>query len=336
MQSAVPLPGGVADPEGHTGYVVGASGHLEALELATGRLLWSVAGAGEPLLVLGKRLITRLNLPPNRLRLVVLDVANRGHRLLESEVVIFPEWVSIEDPNSFGLEAFGLRETVHLTWHASARYQGGAPPPQSVAAKAKKSEAGEVLVDLKTGRVEMRGLGETPGQEQFGAVANRRSYPYERGGLPEAAPLVAGGKLATLDLKEAEGRQALYIDRWDLATGRSEESIALPGGADLRPQVTLDGRFLLVQEERSSGHYAVISLETGRQIASGLPLDPGRQVVAVLGSRLYSSVESPRADRAPVQTVSRTLRAIDLASGKVVWERPLMGRSVTPKPTRRP
>jgi hypothetical protein len=328
----IPIPGGVAAPEGRTAYVVGALGQLEALDLESGRTSWAAEGPRRPLLVWDARLVTETTLSPNRLRIDVLDTGRNGQRILESEAVVFPDWVAIDGP-SFSHEAHIAGSTLYLSWRASARYEGGAPPPKTVLEAARKSAAGQVLVDLKAGRVEMRAQDATPGTELPQALAEMRSFPYEQGDRGKTEPLVSGGYVAALDLKESASGPELVLTRWSLETGLTQGVSPIAAGRPLRVLATLDGRFVLV---RSGGEmFRAWSVETGQPVEGELALDPGTRAATLLGRRLYTAVESP-VPKGEAVSVSRTLTVLDLESGQVLWQHPLQALPTAPRPRRRP
>jgi hypothetical protein len=98
-------------------------------------------------------------------------------------------------------------------------------------------------------------------------------------------------------------------------------------GRELWPQVQADGRYLfvhqgLVKEALPPGDYAwwIFSLETGKQVAK-LPFEGHAGVMAVVGPRCYSVVQG----RGAGGVQPRSLRAVDLATGNRLWERPIEG-----------
>ena len=89
----VALPGGgVADPAGKVGFVPNPGGGIDALDLATGHLLWDTREAPRPLLATADRLFTQA--PAGRAAyqvwVVVLDTTRKGKRVLRSRPVAFP------------------------------------------------------------------------------------------------------------------------------------------------------------------------------------------------------------------------------------------------------
>src|SRR5689334_21633455 len=71
-----PLPGGVADQAGKVGFVAGAKGHVEAIDLEKGELLWESKEPARPLAVFDRSVAAQAKVEgkANRVRVVVLDV----------------------------------------------------------------------------------------------------------------------------------------------------------------------------------------------------------------------------------------------------------------------
>jgi hypothetical protein len=342
------IPGGVADPAGKTGYVANDKGGIDALDLATGELLWSTREAPRPLIAFGNKLAAQAPVEgkANQVRVVVLDASAKGRRLLESDPVAFPDWVSVglTHGRSFRSDARLGKGGLLLRWEANAFYAGGAAPTPQILEAARKHAAGTARIDLESGRVKNLEPDEVPadGPKLPAGLEKVVSRQYWTGSDWKTAPLVAGGVLAALDVQGGGKDQKMTLERWDLATGKALEPVELLKGPELWPQVSPDGRHVfvheaLVKEQLPPGDYAwwVFSLETGRRVGK-FPFEPGSIDLTVIGPRAYYAVNVPRKGPPrplPVMEQPRRLKAVDLASGKVAWERPIEGqRSLPPLP----
>jgi hypothetical protein len=340
------FPRGVADPSGRTGYVANAGG-IDALDLLTGELLWSTDIASRPLLAFGNRLAAQRPVPDkaHALQIVVLDVAQKGRLLLTSALVVFPEWVSIPTATeeSFTFKVYTEGSELVLDWQAHARYRGGAPPPPHILEQAARDAAGIARINLETGKVEMLPPRDGIAARLPKALQHVTSLPYQVGSSWRTDPWVVDQKLAALGSEESEGRQVLSLKRWDLSTGQAHEPITLAQGKGLVSSVTPDGRYLFIHQELPPGAlpaedraWWIFSVETGQRLAT-LSCEPGTQEACVLGPRVYYLVEGPPHPVASGGSVlPRTLKARELASGKVLWERPLQARRVSKPPPLRP
>ena len=143
--------GGVADPAGKTGFFPNTSGGIDALDLATGKLLWSSKDANRPLLATADRLFAQ-----KRASLFVLDIAQEGKTVREAKPIAFPGWVSVE--TDYGRSYRGSTrldgDTLLLSWEAGASYAGGARPTPEIEKRERKSASGVARLDGKTGKLD--------------------------------------------------------------------------------------------------------------------------------------------------------------------------------------
>jgi hypothetical protein len=341
------LPRGVAEPGGRTGYVTNASAGIDAIDLPTGELLWSTEVATRPLLVFDDRLAAQRSVKekPHVLEIVVLDVTQQGKLVLTSDPMVFPDWLSITPgtEESFAYKVFYYHPYLTLEWHAHARYKGGAAPPPHILEQATKDAAGTARMNLETGQVEMLPHTRHAAAPLPDGLHDVTSRPYLTRSGWHTDPWVVGKKLCALVSEESEGREALYLKMWDVSTAQTHEPILLVTGNALVPYVTPDGRYLFIHQELPPAPQAaetqawlVFSAETGQRIAQ-LDYEPGTQEACVLESRVYYLTEGP-----PVPITSGgvilpdILKARELTSGQVLWERTFQARRVSKPPALRP
>jgi hypothetical protein len=168
------------------------------------------------------------------------------------------------------------------------------------------------------------------------SLAKTLSHQYWTGSDWKTELFVVGKTVSALTVKEAGGLGAMALKRWDLDTGKPLETVELLRGKALWPQLSIDGGYLfvhqgVVKEQLPPGDYAwwVFSLETGKQVGK-FPFESVLNNVVVYGSRAYHLVDG-KVKFQPGPTVQpRSLRAIDLMSGKILWERPVEGQKVLP------
>jgi hypothetical protein len=333
----IPLPGGIADPAGRTGFVTSAAGGIDAVDLKTGELLWDTNEAQRPLLVVGSRLVAQAGVKRNRLRILVFDLTDHGECVLESDPVVLPGWVVTGNAPGRSFETCWrlARNQLVLGWEASAWYAGTTRPTAQQEAAARKSAAGVARIDLETGRVE---LGPAEKAEPEAVPAPVR--PLEK--LAVRWHGVLAGRPSALIMEESDGQQALVLRSWEPGTGKAAGQKEVLRGRRLLAQRTLDGHFLCL---RDSGPipdgkalaqgakvtpWTLFSLELGGPVGT-MPYEAGTQDIAVVGARAYYAVSGPvrgPLDRPLVQP--RTLKALDLKTGKVVWERAVAGKQLAP------
>jgi hypothetical protein len=143
---------GVIAHSGKVLFVPGETG-VEAVALFNGKALWTAEGTGDPLLATAEHVFAQVPVKgkKNQVKLVVLE-APTGERLRDSEVIEFPEWVSVpvEYGHSFRSAARLDKDTVLYVWEArtfSDREPPALPDPNA------KRDGGAFRLDPKTGRV---------------------------------------------------------------------------------------------------------------------------------------------------------------------------------------
>jgi hypothetical protein len=133
---------------------------------------------------------------------------------------------------------------------------------------------------------------------------------------------VAGDKAVRLALEGSGSNLKLVLKRWDLKTGQAEEPLTLREGRYVAWRVSLDGRYAFIGQPKGDG--TLYSLETGGKVAQ-LPT-AAIQSLSVLGPRVYFLTAGPlKGKPGGGQVPGRVLTAMELKTGKVVWERPVVG-----------
>jgi hypothetical protein len=147
---------GVVSPDQKTVFVPAKAGGVEALDLASGRVMWvnkdasKLAGGSDKMVFawVGDEK------KANAFRVVAMDAAT-GKTLGKSDPIALPDWASTAQPwgRKFRTAARVDGEGVVVMWQAGAFYAGGARPSPEIEAAARKNESGLVKFDLKTGKV---------------------------------------------------------------------------------------------------------------------------------------------------------------------------------------
>jgi hypothetical protein len=329
------LPGGIANAAGRTAYLANATGGIDVVDLTTGDLLWQTYEAQRPLLLSGDRLVAQAGVKRNRLRILVFDLRQPDKCVLESDPVVFPPWVVTgEAPGrSFALRARVEQNQLLLSWEAKGwlreartAVEQGRPPDHQA--------AGVARVDLETGRVTMGPA------ERAAPVAEE--FPDELDKLVVRWHGAVGDTHKAVVLEEYGPVQRLVLRSWDPDTEEEDEPVELLRGRRLLVQTTFDGRYLCLRDaipnpdvglpptERMRYNWSLVSPETGRKIGR-VSCEPGTEAVLVLGRRVYCLVAGPirtTPREPPVQ--ARTFQAIDLGTGKKLWEHAVEGRRLAP------
>ncbi|MCI0700196.1 MAG: hypothetical protein L0241_03815 [Planctomycetia bacterium] len=144
---------GALAPSGKVLFVPGVSG-VEAISLYNGKRLWETKDTGVPLVASSDFVISQIEVKgkKNQVKLILLD-ATTGERLRDSDVIEFPEWVSVSPDYGRGFRSAARldKADVLFIWEARAFTDGGEPPPDPDPNA--KTVAGAFRLDVKTGRV---------------------------------------------------------------------------------------------------------------------------------------------------------------------------------------
>ncbi len=284
------------------------------MDLRNGKMLWHSAAARRPLELAGERLYASAPAGPGRLRVVALDVTRKGQVVFESEPVTVPPPHPAR-PQS--LRWTPLKEQLRLTWETA----DGAAPPGAV-------------VDLRTGRVRVLS-GASPDAAQKSPVDLSQRVVRWQG--------LVGDAYKALVLEESAAGQRLVLCGWEPGGGKPQPTRELLHGKRLVVRPAVNTPYLCLRDavpcpdqkadERGRHGWSVFDAGTGEAVAR-LTYEPGTQAVAVIGPRAYCLVAGPircSVDRPFVNP--RVLKAVDLLTGKTVWERPAEGKRLTPPGT---
>jgi outer membrane protein assembly factor BamB len=326
------LPWGIVDSAGKTGYVANAKGGIDALDLATGKLLWTYADANRPLTLSGNKLLAQIGEKgkANVIRIAFLNTANKGKRILLSDAVVFPQWVTtgLTHGRSFAAQGFVDKENLYLRWIARAWYAGGARPTPEIEKAARKNADGVVRVNLKTGKVTMLAANKAPkppAPKIPAAVANA-AFTRVYTAFGEETWVTTNGKQAVVVAMESKpGGQQAVLKRWDLTSGKALENIPLLFAPSLQIELSADGRHSLIRNTlpRPGGgqnDWLVYSTETGKQVGK-FAHEEGTFQVSAIGDRVFYVVNK-RQKGAPRFSMDqdRTLKAVNWKTGKDLWE----------------
>jgi len=328
----VPLPIGVADAAGKVGYVPNDKAGIDAIDLANGETLWQTKESTQPLLALEKRLVVWVPVKDkHEIRLVVLDTTDKGKKVVESDPIALPDWSDFGGyGHSFTARANADKDGVVVTWEARAWYAGGARPTPEIEQAARKEGKGAARVNLETGKVETldpKKLSES-GPKLPEALEKIKGHQYWTGSDWKTTAFVVGDRASVLEIEGKENQQTAALKIYELPGGKEKETVKLMEGKSLWPQVSLDGRHLLihqalVKEQLPEGDYAwwVFDLSNGKQMAK-LPYLQGGGVSVVGDHAFFLVAQQGKPGRGPGfgGNQPRALQAVNLKTGKVDWE----------------
>lgn len=160
LLAADPKPGwpvGVAmvSPDVKVIYAPAKAGGIEALDLATGKVIWTNKDANKLAGVTDKFVFTWIgdDKKAHVFRVLAVDAAT-GKTIGKSDPITLPEWASTQKTwgRTFRIAAKADSDGALVYWHAGAFYAGGARPSPEIEAAARKNEFGVTKIDFKTGK----------------------------------------------------------------------------------------------------------------------------------------------------------------------------------------
>jgi hypothetical protein len=339
------IPGGVADAAGKKGFVANASGGVDALDLETGKPLWTYKDGGKPLAVVGNRVLVQAKDKDkgNVLRVVFIDVAE-GTKVKESDPIELPSWAVIEEGRGAGhsfASSARLDGDLLVSWQATQFYWGGAAPSPEVLKATNKNAGGVARVNVESGKVEMLDADKTPPPPAVKVskeLEKAAARPYGFGDDVRTTVAAAGKFAVAVDVEPPAGnKQKVVLKQWDLATEKALDPIVLAEGGMYQAVGVPSAGVVLVRRAglpekapEEDAAWTVYSLETGKKTAMFLS-EPNTAEITVVGPRAYYVVKGT--GNGPFGGVlPRTLKAVDLKSAKRLWERPLEGERLPPPP----
>jgi hypothetical protein len=318
--TAGPFPGGVLDPTGRVAYVASAAG-IDAVGLDRGELLWRSREAQVPLTVANGKLFALGLHPTNQITVVQFQLNGKPSQAVRTDVTDLPRWASTRPTatQSFRQEWKRVGDELVVDWRAAAR--GTAGPA--------KSAAGQVRIDLDTGRVRSAPAPEVIAPQPVPPQLEKHALRWHGR---------AGGQLLAVVLEDlpdstAEKRhQRLVFRAWDDRTGKETTPRELMRGERLALLADLDGKHAWLRDaggpDEAPSPWSVVSVLDGHLVAR-VPFLPGTLAATRLGDRAYCLTTAPAKAAlgdAPARRV-HTLHAINLADGAVVWRRALADQS---------
>jgi RNA polymerase sigma factor (sigma-70 family) len=341
----IPFPDGVVDPERRTAFVSSPKGGIQAIRLDDGKVLWSNDTLqAEPWLVLGQRLIARGD------RVYVLDTRQEGKTLKKCDAVSFPK---VEVPCKVEFQLWGPRvagDALEANWYGAAHITPLERRRNPEAFKAwmafnQKAPVGTVKIDLETGKVELRTDPKPADISQtlrpmaaMEANLQPRDLPAKLADVwKQKAGSIArvGTRLVSVALT-VEGvapnpnpSKVVTLQAWDLKTGAAAAPVELVRDRAINIAnlyLTKDRRHAAVQFSTSA--LAIYSLATGKRVGKDAKGISSPESAFIEGTRIYyTQMVGGGAMQTP-----QSLKALDLESDKVVWERPVKPRDTRPLP----
>jgi outer membrane protein assembly factor BamB len=355
------LPGGIADSSGKTGYLSNPQGGIDAVDLASGKVLWHSDQASHPLLIYKDRLYAQQRHDVNPIRIVGLSLSGNNAPLLVSdpiELFASPEPAHIDpklrpsrqlppDPKEYPVFCAARMEQGQL--HVEWEFERGAAQVHPKTGKVtqlrrelfsnwprsmKYGDIAKIAADphafgtrLRLTRVPKKALEDPLPRDLFQISEDGRP----KGGLGISSRWLSGDALAVL-VGRSDGRNFdTILVCWDMNNGKNLRSFRVATGSSGKDyqsgtsflHVADQGRYVVTGTPRFRRNppptYYVFSVETGTQLHQLTPPDEYSEPWPVGARAFYCVREKDR--RAP-----STLKAVDMATQKLLWERAIGGR----------
>ncbi len=318
-------PGVIVDPEGAAVYLMNPQGGIDAVDLASGKLLWRTDRASKPLLLHEGRLVAQTEPVPGlhvlRITLLGIRQSTADSRFVD---IPLPEDVqaSIDDgmESSFKATARMHEGALLLHWQSTHRRMTG-PPPGPDQRASDRELTGSVLVEVDTG--------------QIGAIDELPAHPelelpvtVARFQAAQAAPGIVrrvNDVLVVVQRTFQAGKERVGLKRWDAETGDELPEVTLYDGELSFRGVSADDRHLLASRRDASDsslwEWAIYSLETGQRAAELREDTPAARFFLSGPVLIHETNVTVRRVAEQELVEPAKLRAIDLATGTEIWSR---------------
>lgn len=316
-------PGVIVDPDRPAVYVMNPRHGIDAVDLSSGKLIWSTTKAAKPLLLHGDLLVAQADVR-NGLRIVTLNTKNAGELALAADIQL-PNGVRASIDEGMGT-SFRASARIHngnllVSWISSDLQMTGATPEPGMK-PLDRQMAGVVRIDLETRRVDQLGTDEVFFVPVEPALPKNVAGLVESGALP--GPLWRTGRvLAALERSSADGTERIVLRRWDVKTGERLSDLALFSTELTVRFASADGRHLLasklVDPAASLWTWSIYSLETGRSVGEVCVPSPAGAFFICGSSLIYESLPHGRfIDGRSIEEPAK-LRAVDLDTSTERW-----------------
>ncbi len=330
------LPGGIADADGKTAYLEGKHGALAAVDLDKGTDLWKTDAALTPLALWGRRLVTAAAVKdkPDQLRLVVLDLAKDGNQLSESEPIAISGYRKGLH-GSVLVRGFLDGDDLLLRWTAVWATGSGLPnelPEYGRGLTRVNLKSGKAVTLTEREQTALRPPLQLSAKLEAALTNNpgpTTQFLNEGAWSPEPRRLIAGSRVGVIHREQVEQEEKVVLQTWDLRTGDDADTTMLlqrPFG--LQVKEALDGRYVAFEltppnaqpgKQPDAAFWDVFSVGEKNRVGKVF-VDRNSLALGVSGARAFVSQDEPNQDeRNPV------LKAYDLRTGKLLWQRPVAG-----------
>jgi hypothetical protein len=328
--------------------------HLQCIELSTGTVVSTIPGTSfRPLTwIQGKLIGWQPDLIERHVvRPVVAEVTSDIASVVTLPPLTLPDWVDAQgtDADRFFLEATEEDHNVVFRWRARAEYDGGAPPPREVLEASRHSSHGTAVYDIETKellRSEISGEEAALVQEEGQADVldppqGTYRIPYRKGMTIQSDPWTVDGKAMAIWPQADGGTPGLSLVHSPAGAGeRARVTAQQLTKHDIYPakvevHISADGRHIFVGVQEGEGTPRWQVFDADANYLGSIPREHGTRDIAKTENQVIYIVDKIEAAEDGNRR-KRQLKALDFASGALLWSLPVFDRIERPAPPRPP
>jgi hypothetical protein len=323
------LPGVIVDPGSERLYLMNPQGGIDALELASGKLLWTAQGAGKPLAAFDDRLAAQAEPARGSRSLPIALLRTKdGARIDASIEVPMPAAVmppSIDNRLGFesSVDARAEQDGLLVWWTVTSRQISGLPRPASV-----RNDSGAALIDLQTYRAT------TLAPEQARArLRSATSSATSRLAGTEGLyfpPQPVGQFFVSVKLGPASAGQPAVLKRWSAETGEPLPHTDL-GPGYVASSVSADQSLFLAVSRASTTApdylWSLYAIASGERVAQARLPDSAQPFFVWHSILIYEAAPASRSAGGNRVEEPLALSGLNLKTGAQIWKRALRDTS---------
>ncbi len=319
-----PVPRGVATTDHNRGFFAGLDNTIQAVDLETGQLAWTVDIPGQPILAAEGKVMVVTQSPSRNLSLLVLD-ENSGEELSRCELPLALNADTSSIDEQFEIRPSMAEDRLHVQWKMHTPYKGGAPPPQYVKQSADEILSGAFDCELHSGEI----------IPTLAAAAvdrpRRQSWPYRLNGVWQKTSWISNQEENVLELRRTDASRDLLLTSFSATDGSNVRSTVLASTDAVEPTLTPDGKFLFVRQTVPADEHWTVWQVADHTPVGKLKYQPGAEFPTVLDDTVYFLTQS--------SGPSYRMHAVRLPDGDELWNLELdagPAQKVAPPPPRMP
>ncbi len=323
------LRGVIVDPGSERLYLMNPQGGIDALELASGKLLWTASAAGRPLAAFDDRLAAQAEPARGSRSLPIALLSTKdGGRIDPSIAVPMPAGVmppSIDNRLGFesSVDARAEQDGLLIWWAVTSRQISGLPRPASV-----RNDSGAALISLRTYRAT--------------TLAPEQARARLRSATSSATPRLTGTEglyfppqqaaqfFVSVKLGPASAGQPAVLKRWSADSGKPLPDTDLGPGYVVSSVSADQSLFLAVSKASTTGPgylWSLYAIASGERVAEARLSDSAQPFFVWHSILIYQAAPTSRSAGGNRVEEPLALSGLNLKTGAQIWKRALRDTS---------